>query len=149
MAAYNSLTHLNFIEPAPKPIFRASPGKYWLSRQQGRRFTSWAGFSFEAICLKHIDALKSALGIQAVGTMESSWYYRPHSSNEKGVQIDLVIERADQCYCLCEIKFSQKEFVIDKAYAKTLREKKQALQRHAKGRVRNNLVFSVFHRPSS
>ena len=86
---------------------------------------AWAGYAFESICMKHIRKIKEALGIGAVSTSESAWSYRPlKTSSERGVQIDLLIDRSDNCINLCEIKYSNDEFVIDKDYAAQLRTKK-------------------------
>jgi len=41
-----------------------------------------------------------------------------------GAQIDLVIDRADQCINLCEAKFTKENFAIDKNFAEKLRIKK-------------------------
>ncbi len=46
------------------------------------------------------------------------------SSSEKGAQIDLIIDRADNCINLCEIKFTNNLFVINKAYEKEISERK-------------------------
>ncbi len=65
------------------------------------------------------------MGIAGVLTSASSWVYKaPEKSTERGAQIDLVIDRADNCINLCEIKWCNGEFVIDKSYDKELREKK-------------------------
>ena len=40
-----------------------------------------------------------------------------------GAQIDMLIERADNTVNVCEMKFSQNEFVIDKDYDAVLRHK--------------------------
>jgi uncharacterized protein len=127
-----SIFHLTFIEPAPKHIFREIPGGYWPTQRKSRQYTSWAGFAFEDVCLKHIEPIKKAIGIQAVSTREFPWYYRPKTPQEIGVQIDLLIERNDRCYSLCEIKFSEREFVIAKAYAEELKRKKRAVERYGK-----------------
>lgn len=52
----------------------------------------------------------------------------------KGAQIDLVIDRADACINLCEIKFHNKEFVITKEYCKELAYKKALFQEVTKTR---------------
>ena len=41
-----------------------------------------------------------------------------------GAQIDMVIDRADQCINLCEAKFTKENFAIDKNFAEKLRIKK-------------------------
>ena len=47
----------------------------------------------------------------------------PNSRKSNGAQIDLLIDRADGCINVCEMKFSEGEFVIDKAYAAELNRK--------------------------
>jgi len=73
------------------------------------------------LCLKHVEGLKAALGIAAVQTQTSKWNYR---SPKKSAEIDLVIDRTDQCINLCEIKFYDDEYIITKEYAESLHKKK-------------------------
>ena len=50
--------------------------------------------------------------------------YLKRTINQQGAQIDLVIDRADRCINLCEMKYSDSEFVIDKSYVEKLQNKK-------------------------
>lgn len=85
------------------------------------------------LCLKHLPNIKGALGISGVLTNVSGWIYKaPRGSKERGVQIDLLIDRADNCINLCEIKYANEEFTISKSYDKELREKKGAFISHSK-----------------
>jgi uncharacterized protein len=52
----------------------------------------------------------------------SSWKFVGKDGAE-GTQIDLLIDRSDKCINLCEIKFSESEFVIDKQYATKIQQK--------------------------
>jgi hypothetical protein len=89
----------------------------------------WSGHAFENICIKHIDKIKTALGISGVACEESHWHYIPQKSNkERGAEIDILIDRADDCINLCEIKFCNSEFVIDRDYAEQLERKKKIFQ---------------------
>ncbi len=47
----------------------------------------------------------------------------------RGAQIDLVIDRAGHTINLCEMKFTDAEFSIDKRYANQLRNKRSAFGR--------------------
>jgi uncharacterized protein len=42
----------------------------------------------------------------------------------KGTQIDLLIDKQDNCINLCEIKFSNKSFTLTKEYAVNLTAKR-------------------------
>ena len=114
-----SLFFLKFIEHS-----RATGPGTWLKISKSPSFTSWSGFAFESICQKHVDAIKKAIGIAGVYTEVSAW----RSTMEKGeraAQIDLILDRADHCINLCEMKFSADEFAIDKKYASELDHKYQ------------------------
>lgn len=94
----------------------------WTFMQSSASWKSWAGFSFESICQKHNNEIKKALGISGIYTEESSWRFRG-SNNEDGTQIDLLIDRKDGCINLCEMKFSEFEFIIDKKYSEDIANK--------------------------
>ena len=54
-------------------------------------------------------------------TTQGCWLHRPTEQVEEGTQIDLLIDRRDDVINLCEVKFADGEFVIDKQYAQHLR----------------------------
>lgn len=119
-----SLFWLAFVEG-----HRAAGEGGWLKKRASPRFRAWSGSAFESICLRHVAAIKRALGIAAVETEEGPWFYRPEDASDQGAQIDLVIDRADQSINLCEMKFAEGEFVIDKAYARELEQKRDVFRR--------------------
>lgn len=121
-----SLFYLKFIEGA-----RATGAGSWLRLSQTQSYTSWAGFAFEAVCQKHVDAIKQALGIAGVYTEASGWRHVP-KKGDKGAQVDLLLDRADHCINLCEMKFSGSEFTIDKKYAGELDNKIKVFQTQTK-----------------
>jgi AAA+ ATPase superfamily predicted ATPase len=114
-----SLFYLKFMQKGESNSYEKLD---WIGIQKTQAYIGWCGYAFENICLKHINQLKKALQIGGVTTSVSSWY---QSGNDKqnGAQIDLLIDRADQCINICEIKFSTKLFVIDKKYAADLQNK--------------------------
>ncbi len=129
-----SYFYLNWIEPVKREILHGADTNYWQKIQVGATWKSWSGFAFETICLKHIDKIKSSLGLGAVRTIHSQWSYVTKNSEEDGVQIDLIIDRADGCINIVEIKFCNGEYVITKEYAKKLAKKKAIFQRQTKTR---------------
>ena len=92
---------------------------HWINVNQSQSYKAWSGYAFEALCWKHVNQIIHLMGITAGGTI-SSWRYRPTSKSQNGAQIDLLIDRNDDAISLCEIKFTEKVFTIDKAYAKNL-----------------------------
>jgi uncharacterized protein len=98
----------------------------WEKFSAGQSWRSWSGIAFERICLKHIQQLKKAIGIAAVYTEESAWRYLPKVG--KGAQIDLLIDRKDFAINICEMKYAEKEFTIDKSYASELENKRNVFK---------------------
>jgi hypothetical protein len=92
----------------------------WKRFSESTSWKSWSGIAFERICLKHIEQLNNELRIDGYNEV-SAWRYHPEKGT--GAQIDLVIDRKDFVINLCEMKFSEKAFIIDKAYAANLRNK--------------------------
>jgi AAA+ ATPase superfamily predicted ATPase len=112
----------------------------WISRQATPAYISWCGYAFENICFNHLDQVKKALQIGGVQSTASSWRQQGVSS-EAGAQIDLLLDRADQCINICEIKFSTQPFVIDKKYARELEQKLAAFRQNTKSRKTLFLTF--------
>lgn len=121
---FYSLFYLNWIEPVQGASVQAIEGDYWLKLYGKPKWFSWAGHAFETVCLMHVEQIKQALGISGVSAKVSAWRYFPESDETRGVQIDLVIDRDDQCINLCEIKFSDLEFEVTREYAERLNRKK-------------------------
>jgi len=112
-----SLFYLRFIEK------REGRGEQiWQVMHQTPAVRAWAGYAFESICFKHLPQIKKALGITGVFSEASSFVFRGNNT-EKGVQIDLLLDRNDHIINILEIKFYNTAWVLDKEDASLLREK--------------------------
>jgi len=99
--------------------------QYWQHHFQDRGVEVWEGFSFEQLCLLHLPHIKQGLGISGIATEASAWRFVPSSSDlRKGAQVDLVIKRVDKVIHLCEMKFSEKPYTIQKDYEERLKQRK-------------------------
>ena len=83
-------------------------------------------------------------GSAGVETVASGWWHYPRNEEEKGAQIDLVIDREDRCINLCEIKYSNSEFLIDKLYLQNLKNKKQVFKEQTQ---RKKTLFTTMITP--
>jgi len=110
-----SLFYLTWIEPN-----RMTGKNVWLTKSSGQKWKSWCGYAFENLCLAHVPQIKNALGITGVLTKETAWQSTPTRTQNQGAQIDLLIDRNDQTINICEMKFTESPFVIDKRYAREL-----------------------------
>ena len=105
----------------------------WLQKAGQQPFKIWCGHAFENVCLKHTLQIKKALGISGIYTQEASWLIRG-TKTKAGAQIDLLIDRADNCINICEIKFYNTAFEITKAYAAQLQQKIAVFEKNTKSR---------------
>lgn len=125
--------YFRWIEPHLRTIKQLSENQgYWQELTKTAGYTAWSGYVFESICYKHLDKIKVGLGLNLV-TQSYTWSYAAKKgSEEKGAQIDLLFDRDDGCITLCEIKYTNQPFNIDKAYAATINQKISVFQKETK-----------------
>ncbi len=119
LADYYTAFYLHFIKDN-----YGNDENYWSHSVDNPSRRVWEGLTFEQVCKDHIKQIKQALGISGVLTNQS--VFSCVDDDEKGIsgtQIDLLIERRDRVINICEIKFSNQEFIIDKDYDLVLRNK--------------------------
>lgn len=103
-------------------------------------FSIWRGFAFENLCLKHVPVIKKALGISGIVTNDYTWSFQGNEK-EKGAQIDLIIDRSDNCINVLELKFYSTAFEITKAYAEQLMNKVEVFKQQTKTKKNIFLTF--------
>ena len=130
-----SLFYLKFIEK-----MKQEGANTWQSFEQTPSYRTWSGYAFESICLKHIKEIKKALSILGIFSTTSTFYHKG-AEGMAGCQVDLLIDRNDKVINLCEIKWSNAEFVITKAYAAELRMKMTLFKHYAQTKKQ---VFFTF-----
>jgi len=123
---FYSLFYLNFVKNK-----QTTDEHFWTNIINNSIHHVWSGYAFEQLCLMHNAQIRQKLGISGVLTYTSSW-----RSNEPsfGAEIDLVIDRRDHIINLCEIKYSDDEFIIDKEIDENLRKKRAAFIRQTNTR---------------
>lgn len=97
----------------------------WINNINSPGYYAWRGNAFEILCLNHIDKIKGILGISGVETGIYAWRSR---KTVPGAQIDLLIDRKDGIINICEMKYSDQEFVIDKQTEDALIHKREAFR---------------------
>lgn len=76
---------------------------------------TWRGLAFEQVCFNHVAQIKAALGILGVSSTQSQVIIKGNDETQ-GTQIDLVINRKDNVVNLCEMKFYNEPFTVNKDY---------------------------------
>ena len=115
--------HLRFVE-------NRRPGRSWAASIDSAEHRAWSGLAFEQACLAHVPQITRALGISGVAHDVSSW----RSRDTPGAQIDLVLARSDHIVNLCEMKYVNGEFAVDKRTDLDLRRKAAVFTRETKTR---------------
>lgn len=99
---------------------------FWTNNQNSQSVVSWRGLAFEGVCFRHVNQIKRALGIAGVVSSQSSWIVRGNEETD-GCQIDMLINRKDNVINLCEMKFYNETFTVNKAYHMTLTHRQNIL----------------------
>ncbi len=116
-----SLFYLKFIDGT-----QASNKNVW-SLDHNHRV--WQGYAFENVCFKHIEEIKQALGISGVNTNVSSFYNA--SNKDEKLQIDLLIDRADNTVNICELKFYNKLTKLGKVELEKINKRRHFLETYS------------------
>ena len=102
---------------------------YWRTMLGSPKYNAWCGLAFERACLWHVDQIKQKLGISGILTNEYAWRCQPvEKTGQRGVQIDLLIDRSDGIIDLCEMKYSNDTYAITPDYATELSRKRSVFQ---------------------
>ena len=123
---FYSLFYLNFIKNNSK-----SDEHFWSNLIDNAKHRAWSGYAFEQVCMQHAAQIRQKLGISGVVTYSSSWRSK---TSEPAAQIDFLIDRNDGVINLCEIKYTEGEFIIDKKQDENLRNKKSSFINETKTR---------------
>lgn len=114
---------------------------FWTHHIDTPIYNSWCGLAFERVCLLHIPQIKRALGIDGIAANVYAWQSKSQKEGTRGVQIDLLIDRADHVINICEMKFSSREYRLDKDEAEKLRYRKARFSEETNSRKALHLTM--------
>ena len=112
-----TLFHFRFLETP------STDEHFWSSTLSSPAQAAWRGLAFERLCLLHLPQVRRALGVGSIHVEAYGWSFKGDETYPDGVQIDLVLERADNVINICEMKYSATVYAIDKAYDSALGRK--------------------------
>jgi len=126
-----TLFYIKWIEPFVRSGIYAGNECYWKKIYSTSNRLVWAGYAFESVCFKHLSQIIKALDLEKISFKAGSWRFVPSKGSKKqGAQIDFLFDRDDHAITICEIKYSDSLFSIDKAYAKNLLQKMDIFEEH-------------------
>ena len=87
-------------------------------------FYTWAGETFELLCIEHLPRIQDALRIASI---DRNYCWSGKSPDGKGAQVDLLLEsKVSRTDFLCEMKFSGSKYAITKTDEENLLNKIEA-----------------------
>ena len=96
-------------------------------------YHTWCGLSFERVCLLHTRQIKAALGIAGIMSNIFSWQIKGNEYHP-GVQIDLLIDRADNVVDVCEMKYAPEGYTLTAASLKKMKTKLNVFRQYTPAR---------------
>lgn len=112
-----TLFHFQFVKNA-----HGIDEDYWIKNIGSPEYNTWCGLSFERVCLLHTRQMKVALGISGIKASLFSWHVKK-TADHPGVQIDLLIDRADGVINVCEMKYAPGGYRLTSAELNKIRTK--------------------------
>ena len=106
---------------------------FWQTHYNSPAMYNWLGLAFEEVVFNHIEQVKLSLGISGVLSTESAWSV-DKADCEHGMQIDLLIDRADRVIDVCEIKFCNDEYVVNSSYSRVIMNRMEKTSQLFKGK---------------
>lgn len=94
-------------------------------------WNSWSGYTFDNVCLSHVEQIKNALGIKGIYSTTSTFNEKA-TTQLPGAQIDSIIDRNDQSINICEKNFSKDLYTLMKAEVDKIVMRKRVFQHHSK-----------------
>ena len=93
----------------------------WMHIQGKPAYSTWLGLSFERLCFAHAAQIRRALRLDSIAT-------KTYSIFTEKAQMDMVIERADGIVNLCEMKYTQQQYALDKTEAEKVTRRMDSLR---------------------
>lgn len=115
----------------------------WNNIAISQPYKIWSGFAFENICHMHSYEIKKALDIGGVPSLTHYWNYIPKNKDEKGAQIDMLIEytNGSKDIDIIECKYTNSVFVITKTYYEQLKSKISIFNTQTNNKYNIRLIF--------
>ena len=97
-----------FILPNLKKLGAKASGHFFERVANSSAYQSWLGRAFEYVIRDHAVEISRLLGFSGID-FSCGPYFRAKRGSRKGIQIDLVFDRADSVITLCEMKYHRRK----------------------------------------
>lgn len=98
---------IKFVKPIQKDIDNGVYNQNSRAALKMDSYIKWLGFAFERFCRKYHFVIARILQFSGVQYKSGAFFSRATERDGAGYQIDLMFDRADNVYTICEIKYLQ------------------------------------------
>lgn len=99
--------YYKFIKPIQENIENGAYNENPMAAIKVDNYSKWLGFAFERFVRKNHTVVAKILGFSGVQYKSGVYFSRSTDKEVPGYQIDLIFDRADNIYTICEIKYLQ------------------------------------------
>lgn len=103
---------------------------YFNTVMNSQNYAIWSGFAFEILCLINIDLYLQTRLTKGLAKSYGYWNFTGNDQ-DKGSQIDFVVEYENNVYDIIECKFYNQEFIITKDYKENILHKIEMFKKFA------------------
>ena len=96
--------YFKFIKPILRNIQNGDYNERPTEALSQQLYRQWLGYEYERLCRQYHKSIAKVLGFSSVRYKHGSFYKRK-SEESRGLQIDLIYEREDKVYTVCEVKY--------------------------------------------
>jgi hypothetical protein len=96
--------YMNFMDPSCAPQVR-SPDMFISTTFVSPNLHNWLGHSLELLVLQHADRIAELLKFSGIQYSAGPYFRHNKGGVIKGLQLDLVFDRADKIFTVCEVKY--------------------------------------------
>lgn len=90
-------------------VRKVTDAHFWRNRIATPEQNIWYGLTFERVCMWHISQIIRGLHLDTIAHEYYAWRSR---ESQPAVQIDMVIDRADDIATICEMKYSKDDYTL-------------------------------------
>jgi len=114
---------------------------YFNSIMNTQKYAIWSGLAFEILCLVNIDLYLQTRMTKGLAKNYGYWSFIGNNE-DKGTQIDFIVEYENSVYDIVECKFYNKEFIISKDYKDNILHKIEMFKKYGlKGKFDIKLIM--------
>jgi hypothetical protein len=116
------------------------PKDYWKQQINTKKYSSWSGYAFEIASIINIHLYLKVRGKAAILKNLYSWNFKKIAKDDKGAQIDLIIEYDNNSYDLIECKYWKSVYSLSEVEKNKILNKKDMFKKYVIG---NKVKFKI------